>query len=61
MYMRTFSNGTLNFFFGKFCFAYILDLLNFLTRNFVIKELPALENHVFVNMLLCSSDFTEVR
>ena len=68
--MKSFSNETLNFFFRKFCFSYFLDLAKTVwalrilsqkfTRNFVIKELWALENHVLVNMLLCSSHFTEV-
>ena len=58
----------LNVFFRKFCFSYILDLVKTVwalrilsqkfTRKFVIKELWALENHVLVNMLLCSSHFT---
>ena len=66
--MKSFSNETLNFFFRKFCFSYFLDLaktvwaLRILSQNSVIKELWALENHVLVNMLLYSSDysFTEV-
>ena len=54
------------FFFRKFCFSYILDLAKTawalrITRNFVIKEFWALENHVLLNMLLCSSHFTEVQ
>ena len=68
--MKSFSNETLNFFFRKFCFSYILDLaktvwalrilLQKFTRNAIINELWALENHVLVNILLCSSHFTEV-
>ena len=68
--MESFSNETLNFFFRKFWASYILDLAKTVralrilsqksTRNFGIKELWALENHVLVNMLLCSSHFTEV-
>ena len=68
--MKSFSNETLNIFFRKLCFSYILDLakpvwaLRILsqkfTKNFVKKELWALENHVLVNMLLCSSHFTEI-
>ena len=52
------------------CLSYILDLAKTVwamwilsqkfTRNFVIKELWALENHVLVNVFLCSSHFTEV-
>ena len=54
------------FFFRKFCFSYILDLAKTawalrITRNIVIKEFWALENHVLVNMLLCSSHCTEVQ
>ena len=68
--MKSFSNETLNFFFRKFCLSYILDLAKTVwalrilsqefSRNFVKKELWALESHVLVNMLLCSSHFTEV-
>ena len=70
IYMKSFSNKTLNFFFRKFCFSYIFDraktvwaqriLSQKFTRNFVIEELWALENHVLVNVFLCSSHFTEV-
>ena len=58
------------FFFRKFCFSYILDLAKTVqalrilpqkfTRNFVIKDFWPLKNHVLVNILLCSSHFTEV-
>ena len=68
--MKSFSNETLNFFFRKFWVSYILDLAKTVralrilsqksTGNFGIKELWALENHILVNMLLCSSHFTEV-
>ena len=68
--MKFFSNETLNFFFKKFWASCILDLtetvrtLRILSqkslRNFGIKELWALENHVLANMLLYSSHFTEV-
>ena len=68
--MKSFSNETLNFFFRKLCLSYILDLAKTVwalrilsqefSRNFVKKELWVLENHVLVNMLLCSSHFTEV-
>ena len=68
--MKSFSNETLNFSIRKFCFSYILDLaktvwalrilLQKFTRNAIINELWALENHVLVNILLCSSHFTEV-
>ena len=68
--MKSFSNETLNFFFGKFWVSCILDLAKTIlalrilpqkfTRNFIIKELRALENHILVNMLLCSSHSTEV-
>ena len=67
--LKSFSNET-NFFFRKFWASYILDLAKTVralrilskksTRNFGIKELWALENHVLVNMLLCSSHFTDV-
>ena len=60
----------ISYFVRKFCFSYILDfaktvwalqiLLQKFTGNFAIKELWAMENHVLVNMLLCSSHFTEV-
>ena len=68
--MLSFSNETLSLLFRKSCFSCILDyaktvwalriLSQKFTRNFVIKELWALENHELVNMLLCSSHFTEV-
>ena len=50
--------------------SYILDLAKTVraqqillqkpTMNSGMKKLEALENHVLVNMLLCSSHFTEV-
>ena len=62
--MKSFSNEALNLFLRKFWASYILDLattvwalqilLQKSTRNFGIKELGALENHVIANMLLCS-------
>ena len=69
--MKYFSKETLIFFFfRKFCFSYILDLAKTVqalrilpqkfTRNFVIKDFWPLKNHVLVNILLCSSHFTEV-
>ena len=68
--MKSFSNETLNFFFRKFLVSYILDLAKTVralrilaqksSRNFGIKELQALENHILVNMLLCTSHFTEM-
>ena len=67
--MKSFFDETLNFFFRKFWASYILDLAKTVralqilwekfTRNFGIKELWALENHILVNMLLWSSHFTE--
>ena len=58
--LKSFSNETLNSFFIKFCFSYILDLAKTVwalhifsqkfTRNFVIKELWILENHIRQNM-----------
>ena len=68
--MKSFSNETLNFFLRKFWQSYMLDfaktllalriLLQKSTGNLAITELWALEIHVLVNMLLCSSHFTEV-
>ena len=68
--MKPFSNETLNVFVRKFCFSYILDLAKTVwalrvlsqkfTRNFLTKEFWVLQNYVLVNMLLCSSHFTEV-
>ena len=68
--VKSFSNETLNVFFRKFCSSYILDLAKTVwvlqilsqksTRNFGMKELWAMGNHVLVNMLLYSSHFTEV-
>ena len=68
--MKYFSNETPNFFFRKFWASYILDLAKTVkalrilsqksTGNFEIKELWAMENHVLVNILLCSSHFTDV-
>ena len=63
--MKSFSNETLNLFFKKLWASYILDLAKTVwalrilsqkfSRNFGMKELWALENHVFANILLCSS------
>ena len=65
--MKFFYNETLIFFFRKFCTSYILDLARnvralriLLQKSTRIKELWALENHVLVNILLCSSHFTEI-
>ena len=68
--MKSFHNQTLIFFFRKFWTFYILDLAKTVlalqilsqksTRNFRINEFWALENHLLMNMLLCSSHFTEV-
>ena len=66
--MKTFSNETLRFssessvcptfwILPKLCEFF--ESCRSFTRNFVIKELWALENHVLVNILLCSSHFTE--
>ena len=67
--MKSFSDEILNFFFRKFWVSYILDIpktvlaLQLLsqkaTSNFGIKELRGLKNHAPVNLLLCSSHFTE--
>ena len=67
--MKSFSNETQTFFFFRmFWIFYILDLAKTVraqqilsqksTMNSGMKELEALENHVLVNMLLCSSHFT---
>ena len=68
--MKSFSNETLILLFRKFWAPYILDLVKTVgalqilsqkpIKNFGIKELRALENHVLVNMLLWSSHFTEI-
>ena len=70
IYMKSFSNKTLNFFFRKFCFSYIFDraktvwaqriLSQKFTRNFVIEELENPWRTMYFWMLLCSSHFTEV-
>ena len=62
--IKSFSNETLNFFFGKFCSSYLLHLFKTLwvllilsqksTRNFEMKELWTMY------WWICSSHFTEV-
>ena len=49
--MKSFSNEKLNFLFRKLWASYIWDL----ARNFEVKEFWALENHININMILCSS------
>ena len=68
--MKSFSNETLNLFCRKFWDSLILDLpktvwaLRILsqksTGKFGVKELWTQENHILVNMLLCSSYVTEL-
>ena len=68
--MKYFFNEALNIFFKKVWASCILGvaetawtlqiLLQKSTRNFGLKELWVLENHLLANMLLCSSHFTEV-
>ena len=69
--MKSFSNETLfsmkQFSFRKFCFSYILDLAKtvsalrilslIFTRNFIIKELWALENHAHNPMYITSHEY----
>ena len=55
--MKSFSNETLNFLSRKFWASYVLDL----PRNFEMKEVWALENHLNVNMVFYSSLFTKVQ
>ena len=65
--MKSFFNETQNFFFRKFCFSYILDLAKtvsalrilslIFTRNFIIKELWALENHAHNPMYITSHEY----
>ena len=66
-YIKYFPDATLTFFFRKLLTFYVLDLAKTVralgivseksTRNFGIKKLGALENHVLVNMLHSSSHF----
>ena len=68
--MKSFFSEILNFPFRKFWASYILDraqtvwalqmLLQKSSLIFWMKKLWAPENHVLVNMLLCSSHFTKV-
>ena len=68
--IKSFSNETINLFFRKFWASSILDLAKSVraprilsqksTRNYGMKEILALENHVLVDELLCSSHFTKV-